>query len=101
MLICASPSMSLHEAHAARAEDAAVAVQHQRRTEVDVGFHAFAVEDAPRKIHPAFRRAKRVGEILERTLAALVAHGTVERMVDEEEFEDAGARRRRPPDRAC
>ena len=43
----------LHEPHAPRAEDAAVAVQHQRRSEVDVGAHAVAVELPPRKIHPA------------------------------------------------
>src|SRR4029079_10713513 len=33
-----------HEADAPRAEDAAVAVQHQRRAEVDVGLHTLAVQ---------------------------------------------------------
>src|SRR5262249_53991997 len=32
-----------HEPDAARTEDAALPVQHQRRAEVDVAFHAFAV----------------------------------------------------------
>ena len=47
-----------HEPDAARAEDAAVAVQHQRRTEVDVRLHAFAVEHAARELHPALVRAR-------------------------------------------
>ena len=42
-----------HEAHAPRAQDAAVAVQHQRRAEVHVGLDAFAVEHAAREIHAA------------------------------------------------
>ena len=90
-----------HEADAARAEDAAVAVQHQRRTEVDVGLHAFAVEHPPREVHAALGRAERVREILQRALAALVADRAVERMIDEQELEDAGARRHRFLDRGC
>src|SRR5262249_27102293 len=88
-----------HEAHAARAQDAAVAIQHQRRTEVDIGFRPVAVEDAPRKLHAALIGSEGVGEILQRALAAFVAHRAVERMVDQEELEHAGARRlhvRRP-----
>jgi hypothetical protein len=50
----------LHEPDAPRAEDAAVAVQHQRGTEVDVCLDAFAVEDAPGEIHPAFSGAEGV-----------------------------------------
>ena len=92
MLICASESTLAHEADAPRAEDAAVPVQHQRRTEIHVGLHALAVEDAAREFHPALVRAEAVREILERTFAALVAHGTVERVVDEEELEHARAR---------
>ena len=42
-----------HEAHAARAEDAAVAVEHQRRSEVHVRLDALAVEHAARKLHAA------------------------------------------------
>ena len=81
-----------HEPHAARAEDAAVAVQHQRRTEIDVGLHAVAVEHAPRKFHPALIGPERVRKILQRTLAALVAHRAVERVVDQQELEHARAR---------
>ena len=78
-----------HEADAARAQDAAVAVEHQRRAEVDVGLHALAVERAPRKVHAALVVAERVGEVLQRAFAALVAHRAVERVVDEEELEHA------------
>jgi hypothetical protein len=80
-----------HEADAARAKNAAVAVEHQRGPEVHVGLHAFPVEDAAGEVHAAFRRPEGVGEVLQRTLAALVADRAVERMVDQEELEDAGA----------
>ena len=49
-----------HEPDAARAEDAAVAIQHQRRTEIDVRLHALAVEHAARKLHPALVGSERV-----------------------------------------
>ena len=81
----------LHEPHAPRAEDAAVAVEQQRRTEVHVGLDALAVEHAPREAHPALVRTEAVGEILERTLATLVAHGAVERVIDQQKLEDARA----------
>ena len=81
-----------HEPHAARAQDAAIAIEQQRRTEVDVGLHAFAVEHAPRKLHAAALGPERVREILQRALAALVAHRAIERMVDEQELEHARAR---------
>ena len=81
----------LHEADAARAQDAAVAVQHQRRTEVDVGLDAVAVERAPRELHAAVVAAEGVGEVLERALAALVADRAVERVVQQQELEHAGA----------
>src|SRR5687767_3351080 len=81
----------LHETDATRAEDASLPVEHQRRAEIDVALHAFAVENAAREIHPALGRAEGVGEILKRTLAALVADRAVERVVDEQEFEHAGA----------
>ena len=84
-----------HEADAARAEDAAVAVEHQRRPEVDVGLHAFAVERPARKLHPALVGSERVREVLQRALAALVADRTVERMVDQQELEDSARARRR------
>src|SRR6476660_5479803 len=81
-----------HEADAPRAQDAALPVQHQRRPEVDVAFHAFAVEHAPRKFHAAWSGPERVREILQRTLAALGADRTVERVIDQEELEHSGAR---------
>ena len=81
-----------HEAHAPRAQDAPVPVEHQRWTEVDVGFHAFAVESAARKIHAALIRSERVGKVLQRTFPALVADRAVERMVDQQKLEDAGSR---------
>src|SRR5262245_17713073 len=76
-----------HEPHAARTEDAALAVQHERRAEVDVALDAFAVEDTPRKLHAALVGAEAVREVLKRALAALVADGAIERMVDEQELE--------------
>src|SRR5215471_7796262 len=81
-----------HEADAARAQNAALAVEHERRPEVDVAFHALAVEHATRKIHPALVGAEAVREILQRTLAAFVTHRAIQWMVDQEEFEDARAR---------
>ena len=81
-----------HEPHAPRAQDAPVAVQHQRGPEVHVGLDALAIEHAARKLHPALTGAEAVGEVLQRALAALVADGAVERMVDEQELEHAGAR---------
>src|SRR5689334_354533 len=81
-----------HEADAPRTEDAALAIEHQRRTEIDVAFHTLAVEYPPRKLHAALIRAECVGEILQRTFAAFVADGAVERMVDQQEFEHARAR---------
>jgi hypothetical protein len=81
----------LHEPDAARAENASLAVEHQRRTEVHVALDAFTVEHAAREIHAALRRPERVREVLKRALAALVAYRTIERMVDEEELENAGS----------
>src|SRR5206468_12005690 len=69
-----------HEPYAARAQDAAVAIEHQRRSEIDVGLDAVAVEHPPWKFHAALIASERVGEILQRALAALVAHRTIERM---------------------
>ena len=80
-----------HEAAAARAEDAAVAVQHQRRAEVDVGLDALAVERAAREVHAALVVAEPIREILQRALAALVADRAVERVIDQEELEHARA----------
>ena len=63
-----------------------------RSPEVDVAPYTLAVEHASRKLHPALIGAKRVRKILQRALAALVAHGAVERVVDKKKFKDAGAR---------
>src|SRR5688572_15365818 len=79
-----------HEPDAARAENAAVPVEHERRAEIDVRLDPLAVEHAAREVHPAIRRAERVRKILQRALAALVADGAVQGMVDEKELEDAG-----------
>ncbi len=81
-----------HEAHAPRAQNAALPVEHQRRPEVDVALRALAVEHAPRKLHAAVIGSEGVRKILQRTLAAFVAHRAVERMVDEEELEHPRAR---------
>src|SRR5262249_24237408 len=82
-----------HEPDAGRSENAAVTVEQQRGTEVNVAFHTLAIEHTPRELHAALIGAKRVRKILQRALAPLVAHGAVEGMVDEEKFKDAGARR--------
>ena len=81
-----------HEARAPRAENAAVAVEHQRRAEIHVGADAFAVERAAGEVHPALDVAEAGGEVLQRALATLVADGTVERMIDEQELENTGTR---------
>ena len=74
------------EAHAARAEDAALGVQHHVRPER----HRLRLVDLlvghPRIVEPVLHVVD-----LQPALAGLVAHGTVERMVDEMEFHD------RPP----
>ena len=81
-----------HEADAPRAQDAPVAIEHQRRSEIDIGLDALAIERAARKLHAAALGAEFVREVLERTFAALVAHRTIERMVDQQELEYTGAR---------
>src|SRR2546422_3437205 len=50
------------------------------------------IEHPPGKFHAALVRAERVREVLQRTFAAFVADRTVERMIDEQELEHAGAR---------
>jgi hypothetical protein len=44
------------------------------------------------KFHPALVGSERIGKVLERTLAALVAHRAVERVVDQQELEHPRAR---------
>src|SRR3984885_13656003 len=73
----------LAEAHAAVAEDAALAVdrdqrrQRQRLLEMALGLD-----------HPATPEPPAERDVLERALAALVADRAVERMVDEQELDD-------------
>src|SRR4029450_11917269 len=45
-----------HEPDAACAQDAALPVEHERRPEIDVAPHSFAVEDAAGKLHAALIR---------------------------------------------
>jgi hypothetical protein len=82
----------LHEPNAPRAQDAAIAIEHERRPEVDVGLDALAVEHAPGKLHPAVSGPERVGEILQRALAPFVADRAIERVIDEQELENSRAR---------
>src|SRR5580765_4778136 len=70
------------EAGAAVAEDAALAVEGDRGRDRDR-----LLEGALRKRVARHRRAPAERQVLERTLAALVADGTVERVVDEDELE--------------
>ena len=101
MLICASPSIVAHEADAPRAENAAVAVQHQRRSEVDVGLDALAVELAARKLHPALLGPERYEKSCSGHSPPLSHTGQSSGWLIEQELEDAGARRRRLPASAC
>ena len=72
----------LREAHAAVAEDAALAVDRDQRRERDrLGEVALRLDE------PAAARAPAVGDVLERALAALVADRAVERVVDEQELD--------------
>src|SRR5262249_40319705 len=81
-----------HEPDASRAENAPVAIQHQGGPKIDVGLDALAVEDASRKLHAAAIRSERVRKVLQRALAAFVAHGAIERMIDEKKLEHARPR---------
>src|SRR5688572_923015 len=83
----------LHEPDAAGAEDAPLAVEHQRRAEIDVALDPFAVEHPPGEVHAAFGGPEGVGKVLERALAALVTDRAIEGVVHQQELEDAGPRR--------
>ena len=73
----------LREAHAAVAEDAALAVdRHQRRELERLLEVALGLDEARGAGAPA------VGDVLQRALAALVADRAVERVVDEQELDD-------------
>ena len=77
----------LAEAHAAVAEDAALAVDRDQRRELDR-----LLEVALGVGHAALAGAPAHRDVLQRALAALVADGAVERVVDEQEL-DHGALR--------
>src|SRR5205085_6149638 len=70
------------EARAAVAEDAALAVEGDRRRDRDRLLEGELLEGHPRVAGAVAER-----QVLQRALAALVAHGTVERVVDEDELE--------------
>ena len=73
----------LAEAHAAVAEDAALAVDgHQRAERERLLEVALGLDEARAPAAPA------EGDVLQRALAALVAHRAVERVVDEQELDD-------------
>src|SRR5215207_8754440 len=73
----------LREAHAAVAEDAALAVDRDQRRELErLAEVALGFDEARRA------RAPSVGDVLQRALAALVADRAVERVVDEQELDD-------------
>ena len=73
----------LTEAHAAVAEDAALAVDGDRRRELQrLDEVALGLDEARAAAAPAER------DVLQRALAALVADRAVERVVDEQELDD-------------
>ena len=72
----------LAEARAAVAEDAALAVERDQRRDRDR-----LLERALRERHARVAGPVAEGQVLQRALAALVADGAVERVVDEDELE--------------
>src|SRR3712207_1156053 len=77
----------LREAHAAVAEDAALAVDRDDGRELERLLEvALGLDEARGAGAPA------VGDVLERALAALVADGAVERVVDQQELDDRALR---------
>ncbi len=74
----------LGEARAAVAEDAALAVERDQRRDRDR-----LLERPLRECHPRVPGPVAERQVLQRALAALVADGAVERMVDEDELERA------------
>ena len=73
----------LREAHAAVAEDAALAVDRDQRRQLERLLEVALGLEVARGA-----RAPAVGDVLQRALAALVAHRAVERVVDEQELDD-------------
>ena len=86
---------ALAEARAAVAEDAALAVERDRGRDRDRLLEGELLEAHPRVAGPVAE-----GEVLQRALAALVADGAVERVVDEDELERR-VLARAPPSRTC
>ena len=77
----------LREAHAAVAEDAALAVDRDQRRQLERLLEvALGLDEARRARAPA------VGDVLQRALAALVADRAVERVVDEQELDHRALR---------
>ena len=77
----------LREAHAAVAEDAALAVDRDQRRELERLLEvALGLDEARRAGAPA------VGDVLQRALAALVADRAVERVVDQQELDHRALR---------
>ena len=77
----------LREAHAAVAEDAALAVDRDQRRQLErLAEVALGLDEARRARAPA------VGDVLQRALAALVADRAVERVVDEQELDHRALR---------
>src|SRR5829696_8820762 len=72
-----------HEANAPRAQDAPVAVEHQRWPEVHVRPYSFPVENASREVHAALGWTEAVGEVLQWAFATLVAHRAIQRVIHE------------------
>ena len=86
MLAAAGGAQFLHardllaEADAARAVDAAGHVGGNQRTQVRVGYRSLSFRET-RNVAPEAH-----GQILQLALAALIAHGAVQRMIDEQEL---------------
>ena len=73
----------LAEPHAPPAQDAPLPIEHQHTAQGDrLGEVAFGLDEA------AAAGAVLIGLVLQRAFAALVADGTVQRMIDEQELQD-------------
>src|SRR5207237_1996909 len=74
----------VREASAPGAKHAALAIEMHQRADGDwLGVVALLLDEA------ALARPEREGLVLQRTLAAAVAHGAIEGVVDQQELEDA------------
>ena len=91
---CPSSATAFAEARAAVTEDAALAVERDQRRDRDR-----LLERALRERHARVAGPVAERQVLQRALAALVADGAVERVVDEDELERAVLRLARPSPR--